>query len=81
MIRRVVVTAVLVTAGLAFSSTAHAEPGPVGPAGNSPGILSGIVIQIPVNIPVIACLTAIIGLSDGKDDPDDYCLHLPDQTK
>ncbi|WUC39748.1 chaplin [Streptomyces sp. NBC_00557] len=38
------------------SATAFAaDPNPVGAAYNSPGVLSGNVIQVPVKIPVNAC--------------------------
>ncbi|MFJ7969614.1 chaplin [Streptomyces sp. NPDC096324] len=40
---------------LATAGTAAADTGPTGAAANSPGLLSGNVIQIPVHIPVNAC--------------------------
>jgi hypothetical protein len=43
--------AVLGSAGTAFASGA----GAIGGASDSPGLLSGNVIQIPVNIPVNVC--------------------------
>jgi hypothetical protein len=51
-------TAVLAgTLALTGATAAHAaDPDPtVGVTGNSPGVLSGDVIQIPVDIPVNAC--------------------------
>ncbi|WP_328456283.1 chaplin [Streptomyces sp. NBC_00386] len=50
---------------LATAGTAAADPVPVvGTAANSPGVLSGDVIQIPVNIPVNVCGTtvSVVGL-------------------
>ncbi|MFF2364509.1 chaplin [Streptomyces sp. NPDC058122] len=40
---------------LATAGTAAADTGPTGAAANSPGLLSGNVIQIPVHIPVNLC--------------------------
>jgi hypothetical protein len=45
------VVAVLGSAGTAFASGA----GAVGGASDSPGLLSGNVIQIPINLPVNVC--------------------------
>jgi hypothetical protein len=51
----VIATAALV-GGLAAPAVAAADPGPaVGTASNSPGVLSGNVLQIPVHIPVNVC--------------------------
>jgi hypothetical protein len=45
---------------LATAGTAAADPVPVvGAAANSPGVLSGDVIQVPVNIPVNLCGTTV----------------------
>jgi small secreted domain DUF320 len=54
------VFAVVGTAGTAFASGSDA----VGSASNSPGLLSGNVIQVPVNIPINVCGNTIdiIGL-------------------
>ncbi|WP_438297007.1 chaplin [Streptomyces sp. HUAS TT7] len=54
-------TAVMGTAGAAAAN----EPPPiVGQANNSPGVLSGDVIQIPIHVPVNVCGNSIdvIGL-------------------
>ncbi|MET7680589.1 chaplin [Streptomyces sp. NPDC005423] len=51
-------TAVLGLTGAALllcAGTASADPNPVGVAANSPGVLSGNVIQIPVDVPVNVC--------------------------
>lgn len=56
-IRTAAVTAVL-TGALALTGTTAAfaaDPGPVGAASDSPGVLSGNVIQIPIDIPVNLC--------------------------
>ncbi|MEV0244540.1 chaplin [Streptomyces sp. NPDC050674] len=49
---------------LAFAGTASADDGPVGIAANSPGVLSGNVIQIPIDINANVCGNTInvIGL-------------------
>ncbi|MEY2248518.1 chaplin [Streptomyces sp. NPDC015532] len=44
---------------LATAGTAAADTGPTGAAANSPGLLSGNVIQIPVHIPVNLCGTSV----------------------
>lgn len=43
--------AVLGSAGTAFASGA----GAIGVASNSPGLLSGNVIQVPINLPINIC--------------------------
>ncbi|MFF8726902.1 chaplin [Streptomyces sp. NPDC015171] len=49
-----VLTGVLALAGA--GGAAAADPGPTtGTAANSPGVLSGNVIQIPLNIPINLC--------------------------
>ncbi|MET7352880.1 chaplin [Streptomyces mirabilis] len=40
---------------LATAGTAAADPGPVGAASNSPGVLSGNVIQIPLDLGLNLC--------------------------
>ncbi|MDK1346678.1 chaplin [Streptomyces sp. 378] len=40
---------------LAFAGTASADDGPVGIAANNPGVLSGNVIQIPIDINANIC--------------------------
>ncbi|MFD7247095.1 chaplin, partial [Streptomyces massasporeus] len=49
---------------LAFAGTASANDGPVGVATDSPGVLSGNVIQIPIDINANVCGNSInvIGL-------------------
>ncbi|MZF90447.1 chaplin [Streptomyces sp. SID5643] len=49
---------------LAFAGTASANDGPVGIATDSPGVLSGNVIQIPIDINANVCGNSInvIGL-------------------
>ncbi|MFF5312990.1 chaplin [Streptomyces massasporeus] len=49
---------------LAFSGTASANDGPIGVATDSPGVLSGNVIQIPIDINANVCGNSInvIGL-------------------
>ncbi|GGV84880.1 chaplin [Streptomyces massasporeus] len=49
---------------LAFAGTASANDGPVGVATNSPGVLSGNVVQIPIDINANVCGNSInvIGL-------------------
>ncbi|MCF0079656.1 chaplin [Streptomyces lomondensis] len=44
---------------LAFAGTASADDGTVGIASHSPGVLSGNVIQIPVNINANVCGNSI----------------------
>ncbi|MFE0514961.1 chaplin [Streptomyces sp. NPDC058964] len=66
-IRAAALTAVLTGALTLAGTTAAqaADPDPVtGTATNSPGLLSGDVIQVPVNIPVLVCGDSInlIGL-------------------
>jgi hypothetical protein len=56
-IRTAAVTAVL-TGALALTGTTAAfaaDPNPVGVASDSPGVLSGNVIQIPIDIPINLC--------------------------
>ncbi|MFF7969905.1 chaplin family protein [Streptomyces sp. NPDC007905] len=64
--RSFVTTAVLAGAlGLAGSTAAYAaDPNPVGTAVNSPGVLSGNVIQVPVDLGLNLCGDSInlIGL-------------------
>ncbi|MFI1287484.1 chaplin [Streptomyces sp. NPDC020792] len=48
-----VVTGALVALGMA--GPAFADSGATGTATNSPGVLSGNVIQVPVHVPVNAC--------------------------
>ncbi|NEE23057.1 chaplin [Streptomyces sp. SID7499] len=49
---------------LAFAGTASANDGPIGVATDSPGVLSGNVIQIPIDINANVCGNSInvIGL-------------------
>lgn len=56
MIKKVI-TAVALTGGLvlAGAGVAAADSGANGVAANSPGVASGNVIQIPVNIPINIC--------------------------
>ncbi|SEE20394.1 Small secreted domain [Streptomyces sp. 2231.1] len=56
-IRSIATTAVLAgVLGFAGATAAHADPDPVvGTAVNSPGLLSGNVIQVPVHVPVNLC--------------------------
>ncbi|WP_053667484.1 chaplin [Streptomyces sp. MMG1121] len=61
-LRSFATTAVLAgVLALGGSATAFAaDPGPtVGSANNSPGLLSGDVIQVPVNIPINLCGNSI----------------------
>lgn len=57
-------TAVIGTAGAAVATDPKPPTGPVGVTGNSPGVLSGDVIQIPIHVPVNVCGDSIdvIGL-------------------
>jgi hypothetical protein len=58
------VVAVLGTAGTASASDSDA----VGVANDSPGILSGNVIQVPINIPINVCgnnILALLTLTEG----------------
>ncbi|MGW5124770.1 chaplin [Streptomyces sp. NPDC004069] len=48
-----VVTGALVALGMA--GPAFADSGATGTAANSPGVLSGNVIQLPVHVPVNVC--------------------------
>lgn len=48
---------------LATAGTAAADPNPVGAASNSPGVLSGDVIQIPVDLGLNFCGNSIGVLS------------------
>ncbi|MEU9603729.1 chaplin [Streptomyces sp. NPDC048057] len=65
MIKKVVAAAA-VTGGLvlAGAGVATADAGAQGAAVNSPGVLSGNVVQVPIHIPVNACGNTInvIGL-------------------
>lgn len=65
MIKKVVAAA-LVTGGLvlAGAGVASADAGAQGAAVQSPGVLSGNVVQAPVNIPVNVCgnTVSVIGL-------------------
>ncbi|MFH8607913.1 chaplin [Streptomyces sp. NPDC018029] len=67
--RSILITAALVTAtviGGAGAATADSSPGAVahGKAKNSPGVLSGNVVQVPVDLSVNACgnTVNVIGL-------------------
>ncbi|NJP48792.1 chaplin [Streptomyces sp. SBST2-5] len=44
---------------LATAGTAVAADGPVGAAANSPGVLSGNVVQVPIDVDVNACGNSI----------------------
>ncbi|MFF5982005.1 chaplin [Streptomyces olindensis] len=44
---------------LAFGGTASADDGPVGIATDSPGVLSGNVIQIPIDVNANVCGNSI----------------------
>ncbi|WP_328679727.1 chaplin [Streptomyces sp. NBC_00322] len=65
MIKKVVAAAA-VTGGLvlAGAGVAMADAGAQGAAVNSPGVLSGNVLQVPVHVPVNACgnTVSVIGL-------------------
>ncbi|MCA1217574.1 chaplin ChpH [Streptomyces sp. 8L] len=65
MIKKVVAAAA-VTGGLVLAGAgmASADAGAQGAAVQSPGVLSGNVIQVPVHIPVNACgnTVSVIGL-------------------
>ncbi|RFC69961.1 chaplin [Streptomyces sp. AcE210] len=64
-IRTLIVTAALGAATvLAGAGVASADNGADGIAANSPGFLSGNVIQLPIGIPVNACgdSVSVIGL-------------------
>ncbi|MFH8618490.1 chaplin [Streptomyces sp. NPDC017979] len=65
MIKKVVAAAA-VTGGLvlAGAGVATADAGAQGAAVNSPGVLSGNVVQVPIHIPVNACgnTVSVIGL-------------------
>lgn len=55
-IRRAVVATALATAAvLGGAGVAAADSGAQGAAVNSPGVVSGNVIQVPVHVPVNAC--------------------------
>ncbi|UNO42945.1 chaplin [Streptomyces sp. MST-110588] len=55
-IRSVIAATALVAAGFAGTAgTAVADTGPNGVAANSPGLLSGNTIQVPIHIPVEVC--------------------------
>lgn len=57
-------TAVMGAAGAAAAANPSPPTGPIGVTGNSPGVLSGDVIQVPIHIPVNVCGNSIdvIGL-------------------
>ncbi|MFB6850634.1 chaplin [Streptomyces sp. NPDC056373] len=60
---RVTAAAGLACAALfAFAGTASANDGPVGIAVGSPGVLSGNVVQIPIDIDANVCGNNVIGL-------------------
>ncbi|GAA1009242.1 chaplin [Streptomyces sp. F-3] len=65
MIKKVVAAAVA-TGGLvlAGAGVAAADSGAQGAAAQSPGVLSGNVVQVPVHVPVNACgnTISVIGL-------------------
>ncbi|MFF2508501.1 chaplin [Streptomyces sp. NPDC058067] len=65
MIKKVVAAAAA-TGGLVLAAAgiAAADAGAQGAAVNSPGVISGNVIQVPVHIPVNACgnTVSVIGL-------------------
>jgi len=68
-------TAVVGLAGAALmlcAGTASADPQPVGAAYDSPGVLSGNVIQVPVDLGINLCGTTInlVGLLDPAADND-----------
>ncbi|CQR64900.1 chaplin [Streptomyces leeuwenhoekii] len=56
MIKKVVATAVA-TGGLVLTGAgmAAADAGAFGAAANSPGVVSGNVVQVPVHVPVNVC--------------------------
>jgi hypothetical protein len=58
--------AVVGSAGTAFASGA----GAIGSASDSPGLLSGNVVQVPINIPVNVCGNdiSILAALTGADD-------------
>lgn len=65
MIKKVVAAAAI-TGGLVLAGAgmAVADSGAQGAALNSPGVLSGNVVQVPIHIPVNACgnTVSVIGL-------------------
>ncbi|MEU6994395.1 chaplin [Streptomyces sp. NPDC046465] len=65
MIKKIV-AAVAATGGLVLAGAgiAAADAGAQGAAVNSPGVISGNVIQVPVHVPVNACgnTVSVIGL-------------------
>ncbi|GGT22810.1 chaplin [Streptomyces atratus] len=65
MIKKVVAAAA-VTGGLVLAGAgmAVADTGAQGAAANSPGVVSGNVIQVPVHVPVNACgnTVSVVGL-------------------
>ncbi|WP_217238892.1 chaplin ChpH [Streptomyces sp. AC555_RSS877] len=65
MIKKIVAAAVA-TGGLVLAGAgmAAAHSGAQGAAVNSPGVLSGNVVQVPVHVPVNACgnTVSVIGL-------------------
>ncbi|MGW0915359.1 chaplin [Streptomyces sp. NPDC002784] len=56
--------ALAITITLAGAGTALADPDPVGAAANSPGIISGNVTQVPLDLEVEVCgnTVNIVGL-------------------
>ncbi|MEK0097176.1 chaplin [Streptomyces sp. NPDC056002] len=64
-IRTLIATAALGAATvLAGAGVASADNGADGVAGNSPGVISGNVIQLPIEVPINACgdSISVIGL-------------------
>ncbi|CAM3345853.1 chaplin [Streptomyces albus] len=59
MLRSVTTAAFAAALVLGGASAASADAGAQGGAANSPGIISGNVIQVPINIPVNACGNSI----------------------
>jgi hypothetical protein len=57
---------------LCCAGTASADPQPVGGAYDSPGVLSGNVIQVPVDLDINLCGTAtnVVGLLNPSADHD-----------
>ncbi|MFF8285899.1 chaplin [Streptomyces albus] len=59
MLRSVTTAAFAAALVLGGASAASADAGAQGGAANSPGIISGNVIQVPINIPINACGNSI----------------------
>ncbi|MFI9583061.1 chaplin [Streptomyces sp. NPDC052236] len=53
--RKVLATVMLTGGALAMAGYAHADSNAEGGAAGSPGVLTGNVAQVPVDVPVIAC--------------------------